>query len=219
MMRIPISLITFLAVVTCFDTAAHGQQIEGRFGIMVDAQGVVPVVGLAQRFDPFPTASLGIGRETSPSTYWEVRLQRYDFPRADQLTLAPDTTRSTAIEDSLDVSLEIIGAGLFMHRYFSDEGRLRPFVTIGGGFYHWTDRRGAYEDEHLLLEASKRSQWSGGAHGGVGTEFYVTDRLALQAVVDYTIIFGELWPTLSVGLENVSTFQFASGRIGLRYYF
>ena len=198
---------------------ANAQDFEDRFSVSIDAQAVIPVFGLADRFDPFPTVSLGIGRRTNANTLWEVRLQRYKFPRADQISLLPDSTRSPAVADSLELSLEIIGGGLFMHRYFNDSGRIRPFAVIGGGFYYWTDIRGAFENEHLLIERSKRSQWSGGAHAGLGSEYFFTDRFALQAVIDYTIMFGELWPTLALGLENVSTFQFASGRLGLRYYF
>lgn len=214
------SLLIILLVVLVGPTRyASAQADSGRYGVLVEGQGVLPVMGLADRFDPFPTLSIGIGRETNPQTYWEVRLQRYDFPRANQLTLLPDTTRPAAIGDSLDLSLEITGAGLFMQRKLASTGRLLPFVTVGAGFYYWTDVRGSYETDGLLLEREERSQWSGGFHGGLGSEVLLTRKIALQAVIDYTIMFGELWPTLSIGLENVSTFQFASGRLGIRYYF
>jgi hypothetical protein len=86
----------------------------------------------------------------------------------------------------------------------------------------WEETRAAYSDDETGLRVpvlSRPGQWSAGFSGGLGTEIYVLPAAALNVGVTYSLVMGELWPTLALGLENVSTFHYVTGGIGLRYYF
>jgi opacity protein-like surface antigen len=196
---------------------AAAAQDRARLSVAVEAQGVQPVFGLAERFTAFPSAAVSIGYSSDPQTRYDLRFNWYDFARADQLDLVFEPGEENGIQEALiDVGLEIFGAGIHVERLLTAEGRLQPFVAVGGGFYHWRERRGAYDDETVFLTELERSQWSGGLTGALGAGYAVTRMISLNATIDYNIIFGELWPTLDLGLENVSTFQFASMRLGIR---
>jgi opacity protein-like surface antigen len=204
-------MLASVGVATAQDTA--------RFSFAVEAQGVQPVLGLAERFTSFPSATVSIGISRDPRTRYDLRFNWYDFARADRLDLVIEPSEVNGIQEALiDVGLEILGAGVHVERRLSPVGRLQPFVTVGGGFYHWRERRGAYDDDTVFLTELERSQWSGGLTGGLGAGYAVARTISLNAAVDYNIIFGELWPTLDLGLENVSTFQFASLRLGVRVF-
>lgn len=218
MNKFPFVFPAALLLVAVLGTAeCRAQGSDQRYGVLIEGQFVQPTPQLSDRFGSLVTGAVGVGRWADETTYWEARLQRFAF-RKGNVALVPDTTRPAIDLDSLELSLDIFGGGLFVHRRVGRLGALRPYASAGAGLYRWTDTRGAYRAEQVNVPEERRGQWSAGFHAAVGTEFYVMPRIAFNAALDYTIIMGELWPTLRLGLENVSTFQFATARVGLRYY-
>jgi opacity protein-like surface antigen len=210
----------FLAVIlgcVLFVSTAEAQD-RGRFSARLDAQFVQPVFGLADRFSAFPSGALALGYETDARTHWELRLTFLNFPQSATPALAFDPAERDVDASLIGVGLEVVGGGIHVERRLREAARFLPYVSIGGGFYHWKETRAAYDHGEIFLTPLERSQWSGGLTGGLGLEYVLSPMISLTTAADYNLIFGELWPTLAVGLENVSTFQFVSARLGVRVF-
>ncbi len=138
--------------------------------------------------------------------------------RKGTLNLLPDTAGLSPINpDSIGVSLDLAGASVRYHHPLR-AGRIQPYVGLGAGLYYWVARREAYPSAGLA-DASRRSQWSGAAHVGVGTWIHLTPRLRADAGTDGTILPGELWAAQRIRLGNVRTFPFVTPHLGLLLIF
>lgn len=104
-------------------------------------------------------------------------------------------------------------------------------VNLGFGFYYWEHFRESYNDslfvdttgqgdlvliETIEVPSLTQNDWSGGINIGTDFNFLIFDPIFINLSANYKIIVGELWPTLSLNLENVSGLQFLDFRAGLR---
>jgi opacity protein-like surface antigen len=199
---------------------AHGQA-DNRFSVSVEATMVQPVFGLRDRFDAHPSWQAGVGRWLEDGrSYVELRFETYGFAQRQGVVLRADTLRPDYDVEALGMSLDMLGGGLYLQRNLRTTGFARPFLLGGITLHHWEETRAAYQDDNLDVPVLARpAQWSAGFTGGLGSEFYVMPRLAVNVGGNYSIVMGELWPTLVLGLENVSTFHYLSVGLGLRTYF
>jgi opacity protein-like surface antigen len=223
MMLRSITLAAAALVALCMFAMPAEAQERSRIGVFVQGVGVQPIFGLNERFDPHATFSVGVGQWMPDAlTYVEVRYQQYSFGQRDQVTLREDTLRPAYDTSVLGMGLEMRGAGVFMQRSLSAGRAFRPFLLGGITLHHWEESRAEVFDEEIGLNVpmlERPNQWSAGFTGGVGSEFYLMRSAALNVGVNYSIVMGELWPTLALGLENVSTFHYVTAGVGLRYYF
>jgi opacity protein-like surface antigen len=195
---------------------------EAQTSWRVSAAGsfVQPTLGMADRFGGHVTGSIGVGQWLTPERlYLEGRIERYAFSQG-AVVLRARTEGPEVETEQFNLSLDLLGGGFHLQRTLLTLGMVRPYATGGIGMYHWQERRAAYEDEHHTVpELERAAQWSAGFHGGLGTELLVTRQAAVVLGAHYTVIMGELWPALALGLENVSSFQFANASLGIRYSF
>jgi hypothetical protein len=212
--------ITLLAAASAYDVCG---QDRPRFGVSVQGTMVQPVFGLRDRFDPHVTFSVGVGRWVEPGrNYVELRFLQHAFTQREDVVLREDTLRPAFDVTALNMSLDMIGGGVFLQRNLATTGTFRPFITGGLLLQRWEETRAAYADTETGLNVpvlSRPGQWSAGFSGGAGAEVYFLPAAALHVGVTYSVVMGELWPTLALGLENVSTFHYVTGGVGLRYYF
>lgn len=185
--------------------------------VRLDAVGVVPAAGLATRFGPAPSASLGYGWAIDGARSLELSVSGVRFPKGD-VVFGPDTTGVGFGEvnaDSLDLSLSLVGGAVRFHQRVARVGRATARAVIGGGFSHWVDRRGAYPSRQVP-SATRRSQWSGHLSAGLGADVPLTPRVALTTDLLYHLLPADLWETQRLRLQPVRTFQFATLSLGVK---
>ncbi len=219
-MRLAAATLALLAA--CAPLAASAQQAAparaatDRY-VRLDAVGVVPVGGLATRFGPAPSASVGIGWAIDGSRGLELSISGVRFPKGD-VEFGPDTTGvgfGPIDADSLDLSLALVGGALRFHQRVASIGPAAVRGVIGGGFTHWVDRRGAYPSRKVP-DGARRAQWSGHLSAGLGADVPLTPRVALTTDVLYHLLPADLWETQRVRLDPVRTFQFATLSLGVK---
>jgi opacity protein-like surface antigen len=207
--------LALLLLLGCAPLAAA--QDVGAWRVGAAGSFVQPTQGMADRFAGLATGSVGVGQWIGEGLFLEGRIEHYAFSQGTVVFRAPIEGEDVN-PDLLGLGLDLTGGAVHVQRSLFSRWGLRPFATGGIGMYHWQERRTAYEDEHRSVDALERpSQWSAGFHAGLGTEVLVARQVALHAGAHYSVVMGELWPTLALGLENVSTFQFVNVSLGVRY--
>jgi len=58
--------------------------------------------------------------------------------------------------------------------------------------------------------------WSGFANIGFNADFIITENILFTVSTTYKLIATELWPALSLGMENVSALQMFEIRAGVK---
>lgn len=185
--------------------------------MIVEAQAFAPLGGLRDRFGAGATGAVGYGWSVGAGRTLEVRAQAYPF-RKGTVSLADTTAGAAPVSaDSLRFSLDLAGGSVVFRQSFSD-GRVRPFVHVGGGFYRWVERRGAYPGAGVAL-AARRAQWSGALHAGAGAEAPLGRRLAVRATGTLSLSPGNLYGASNLRLREVTAFQWATAAVSLSYGF
>jgi hypothetical protein len=179
----------------------------------------VPIGGLHDRFLPTIAGQYSAGRSVNENWYWEVRGEFivYDRENVDRLSRDPDI-----IADSISMDLELYGLGFEGRYHFlgrHGRGIINPYLGLSAGMYRWFAERGAYDQEGISVPEFSQRDWSAGFGLGIGNEFIILPFVSLALDVRYHVVVGELWPTLSLGLENVGGFQTITASTRLRLYF
>ena len=211
-----VRLAPLLLAVVALAPVATAQPTFDR-SVRVDALGVLPTGGLATRFGPTASASVGYGWSVGPTRRLELIVTGVRFPKGD-LALSGDTTgvgSGPTSSDSLDVSLSLVGGGLRFHQTVATLGPATARAVLGGGFTHWVDRRGTYPSRGLT-EGTRRAQWSGEFVAGAGLDVPLGGRIGLAAEALYHFLPADLWGAQQVRLRPVSTFQYATLGVGVR---
>lgn len=200
-----------------------------------------PVGGLANRYKPTISGSIYFGKSVSEKWSWygKVEYFKFDKENTDKLFLTRSlTVRGVTDKYKLSIPklvMELSAVGITVNANYkllsSDvtEGNL----TIGFGVYNWKDDRGEYYDSlfytipndttflalYLNVPQKTLNDWSGGFNLGVDFSYQVFNPIWINISANYKAILGELWPTLSLDLENVSTFQMFDARAGIKINF
>jgi len=199
----------------------------------------VPVSGLSDRFLPTFGGTVAIGIPTGTSARWSAVFEFATFDRlnSDELVIrttvdagAQEQTLEFPLED-LDMRLELYGASADVRFRIIDASFLRTDIGLGFGMFRWFATRGAFSDSLFADTAGTGTQdliavvnvpglsqqdWSGGFCAGLDVDVPVVVPVTLWASVRFKIVAGELWPSLDLDLENVSTFQMIDMKVGLR---
>ncbi len=180
----------------------------------------LPTAGLADRF--------GVGAGGAVRFGWGMGAVRYGvsveaaaLPKGSvRMLTEPDQNRPATVDlDRLELSFSTVGAAFSVERGLGRIGPAEPYLTASAGLARWRGVRGAYADSTSTLDLPELSQTgtSGRFSAGAGVLVPLGDRFSLTVGAEYAVTMGELWPTLSLGLDNVSTFQMVTPRLGLRY--
>lgn len=210
-----------LLALAVFAGAGAAAQPAGRWHVGVAGSGVWPTQGTAERYGALVTGHVAVGRSwPARGTSMEARAERLAFSQGEPvLRLAPEAPPVDASQ--LDLALTLTGGSLHVRRALL-RGRVRPTVGAGVGLYHWRERRAAYQDTVRTTPVpalDRPSQWSAGFEAGPGVEVALAAGAAVTVGAAYHVVMGELWPALDLGLESVSTFQYATLSAGVRYTF
>lgn len=186
-------------------------QPVGSREIAIQFQYVNPIGSLSSWFKPTSTFSLSIGKQTSERWAWKVKSEIIHYRKEN---------REELYHKDLDLKLAIYGASARVsYNLITTTSIFQPFLTGGAGLYRWFGHRGAYQLSEILVPKREQDDWSWGLNFGAGLNIFVIRNLAITMESSYQIIIGELWPALSLRLENVSGFQSLNGTIGLAIFF
>ena len=228
-------------LVICFALLLPGAAFaqSDRWSVGAAADYHIPIGGLGDRFLPAWGGTVRIGIPTGTSARWSAVFEYAKFDRlnSEKLSLlrTVDVGGGTRTFEfplgDLDMTLELVGASADVRFRIVDAEYLRADIGLGFGMFRWSGFRGAYQDslfadttgtgtQDLIavvnVPALSQQDWSGGFSAGVDVDVPVVSPVTLWAGARFKLIAGELWPSLDLDLENVSTFQLIDIKIGLR---
>lgn len=195
---------------------ANGQD---RWVIGAGSAYQIPIGGLQDRFLSAFSTQVSAGRSANEYWYWEVRGEYLVFDRENVERISRDTL---VLADSISMDLELYGLGIEgRYHFFGRQGKgiINPYLGLSAGMYRWFAERAAYNHEGISVPEFKQRDWSAGLGLGFGNEFLFLSFLSLSLDIRYHIVIGELWPTLSLGMESVGGFQTIAASTRLRIYF
>ena len=195
---------------TALSNLVVAQSVGSRV-VAIQYQYINPIGSLSNWFKPTSTFSLSIGKQTSERWAWKVKSEIIQYRKENSEEL---------YHKDLDLELAIYGASAqASYNPIKTISIFQPFLIGGAGVYRWFGHRGAYQLSEVLVPNRDQDDWSWGFNFGAGLNIFVIRNLAITVESNYQIIIGELWPALSLRLENVSGFQSLNGTIGLMVFF
>jgi hypothetical protein len=227
---------TLLAAVLFAVTMASAQDRD--YSVGASGTMSLPTSALAKRFVAAPGGLFYffINRGTPQ---WGGAVEYTKFSKlADNLSVSrpitdtangvPQKTYYTIPIPKIEMSLEIFGASLQARYEVVRFGDLLVNAGFGAGIYRWTFKRNEYRDSLraqtprgertaavVNVPALEQQDWSGGFNVGTDILFRVLDPVSINVGARYKLIIGELWPTLALDLEGVSTMQMLDLRAGI----
>ncbi|MGC8654809.1 MAG: outer membrane beta-barrel protein [Candidatus Kryptoniota bacterium] len=206
----------FLALIPCTAFA----QRSGDWTVSGTVYYAQPLGSLNSFFVGAPAFALKVGQFTDQNLLWEIKLESISFTNTNKNSL------NQLVRD-IPLELKIYGAAAEMTYFLNTAGRLKPYVIGSAGMYRWFYNRGSHYaigignslDSTHFLPSFKLSDWSAGFSLGSGADYEIATRLSVYADLRYQLIVGEIWQTLSLGMDNVSTMQMGTVSIGIRYKF
>lgn len=200
-----------------------------------------PIGTLNDRFEPTKGGAFYLGLVTSEKWTWlgKAEYLKFDKINPDRLSLnrtvtIDGTDREVSFPmEKLKMRLEIAGLSLDTKYNLIRTEYFETNIDAGFGFYRWifhrdgldslsaqvTSKSGNNQNVYYSMQkalAISQLDWSGGFNAGlevVITPFYP---VALSFSATYKNIVGELYPSLELDMENISTFQMFDLKAGLR---
>lgn len=230
-------LLIALIIFTNYSFAQNKNWIVG-----ANANYNIPVGELANRLEGNFGGLIYAGKKTDSKWTWLGKLEyfkltdvntekMFKFVKAEINNISTDYKFNLPL---LKMDLSVAGLGVeARYNLFSNE-IFETDLNFGFGFYHWEHNRSAYFDslfvdtsgtgnlllvEVLDVPALSQKDWSGGINLGADFNIVFFEPLSFNFGINYKLIIGELWPTLSLNLENVSGMQFIDLRAGFRVKF
>lgn len=225
------TLIIFLLSV-CFLQAQNSNWVFG-----ANTNYNFPIAGFADRMEGNFGGLIYAGKQVSENWTWLGKLEYFKLSdvNKDQMFKIIKAELNNTINDYRFelplLEMEFTTAGLSVDARYSvfKSAFFKADLNFGFGFYYWEYSRTGYRDsifidttgagdfllaEFLNVPPLFQKDWSGGLT--VGTDFYfiLLDPLSLNLGINYKLIIAELWPALSLNLENVSGLQFIDLRAG-----
>lgn len=233
MNKIKLFFIAFLTLVN-YSLAQNQNWVIG-----ADANYNIPIAGLANRLEANFGALIYAGKNVDEKWTWLGKFEYFkltDVNKDKMFKFVKTDVNNNSSEYKFELQLlkmDLTVAGLSVEaRYnlFSNQ-IFESDLNIGFGFYYWEYNRSSYYDslfvdvtgtgnlvflELLDVPALKQKDWSGGINFGADFNILLLDPFYFNLGVNYKLIIGELWPTLSLNLENVSGMQFIDFRAGFK---
>jgi hypothetical protein len=202
---------------------------------------LMPIGSLAHRYKPTIGGSIYFGKSVSEKWSWYGKVEYFKFDKENtdklfltrSLTVRGVTNRYILPIPKLVMELSVVGITANANFKVLSSEVMEGNLTFGFGVYNWKDDRGEYYDSlyytipndttflalYLNVPQKTLNDWSGGFNLGVDFSYQVFNPIWLNVSANYKAILGELWPTLSLDLENISTFQMFDARAGIKINF
>ncbi len=226
-----------LAIALCVPAMVFAQ--SDRWSIGAAADYVMPIGGLGDRFVPTVGGSIRIGLPTGTRAEWAAVFEyaKFDETNSDKLFLRKtlDVAGGERAFDfpleGLEMMLELVGGSADVRFHVVDAGFMKADIGLGFGMFRWRAVRGAFQDSlyadtsgsgtRELIAVVKvppltQQDWSGGFSAGLDMDIPLVDPVTVWLGARFKLIAGELWPSLDLDLENVSTFQIIDVKLGVR---
>ncbi len=199
----------------------------------------LPLAGLSDRMEGNFGGLIYAGKKTSDNWTWVGKVEYFKLAdvNKDQMFKIVKSEVNDVISDYRFelplLDMEFTAAGLSVEARYNlfNYTFIEADLNFGFGFYYWEYSRTGYKDslfidttgagdlllaEYLNVPPLFQKDWSGGIT--IGTDFNLSlfDPLSLNFGINYKLIIAELWPALSLNLENVSGLQFLDLRVGFR---
>ncbi len=228
--------IKFLLIASLFVSTLFAQ--KDSFIIEANGNYYLPTGALADRFNGTFGGSFYLGKQVSQKWTWLAKLEyfkmtdinkdkivrkvNYDFNDITQTAEIPLTKMNmdlTVAGLSVEARMKILATDFFE----SD-------INIGFGFLYWDNNRGEYFDslyvtpndttqvlvDVLQVPSQSQMDWNGALNLGINFSVKIFEPVWFNTGANYKIIIGELWPALSLDIENVSGMQFFDFRAGFQ---
>ncbi|MBU2446722.1 MAG: hypothetical protein KJ666_14290 [Bacteroidetes bacterium] len=207
------------------------------FVIGANGSMFTPIGSLTNRFLSTYGGSVYFGQNVSQNWIWTAKLEYLNFNKenSDKLFI----TRKITVQDKeqtfklplpkLTMDLKIYGLSAQAQYNLFNYSFLSTDLSFGFGIYRWESSRSSYYDTLradtsgglidiaiLKVPEIKQQNWSGGLSLGLDVDVKIIDPIWINFGAHYKAIIGELWATLSLDLENISTFQMFDVHIGLK---
>jgi hypothetical protein len=226
------------AIVLLMMFSADSIAQENKYLIGAGGNYNIPVGSLADRFKPAAGGYFYGGQEVSSRWTWIGKLEYYKFTETNKDALvkrvlldAGEMTREYKFPlTGLELELTVAGASAEARYSILDSDVIEADLNFGFGFYYWEHFRGKYTDslyadttgtgdlvllETLVVPAIRQKDWSGSINFGANFNIRIADPVYLNISGNYKIIIGELWQTLVLDIENVSSLQLFDIRAGI----
>ncbi len=199
-----------------------------------------PIGTLASRFKPTIGGSVFFGQDVNPKWSWYGKLEYGKFSKENEekLFVAKKVTVNN-VEKSYDFPLQKLSMeldiaafsvnanyNLFRNEFFETN------LNFGFGVCRWTYKRNSYYDSLIFVDNNERinggyidvpqmtqQDWSGTFNFGVDLNLQVIEPVWFNLAANYKAVVGEIWATLKLGQENISTMQMFDYRAGLKLKF
>ncbi len=174
-----------------------------------------PVGELTEWFNSGMEVQVGFGKERDDN--WVVEgLVVY--------SMFSDENLSGYADGNLELKLETIAIWANGKYTMGNFGPAAFYLNIAGGPVYWKAIRGEIDANEELtipyIPERQLEEWNMGFRSGLGTEMKF-GQIGLDAMINYRLIIGSLWPTMQehIELEGVNGFQSVNINIGLFYNF
>ena len=135
-----------------------------------------------------------------------------------------DENLSGYADGNLDLELKALALWANGKYTMGNFGPAAFYLDIAGGPVYWKAIRGEIDANEELtipyIPERQLEEWNMGFRTGLGTEM-TFGRFSVDALVNYRLIIGSLWPTMQehIELEGVNGLQSVNINIGLFYNF
>jgi len=205
-----------------------------------NANYYIPLGTLSDRYKPAMGESFYFGKDVSENWTWVGKLEycKFDDMNMDKLVITRRlTTNGPQYKiplSKINISLEEVGLTANASYHMLSTDIMKADIELGFGIYRWKHTRADYKDsvyvdttgkgdlaleEYLNVPGRTEEDWSGGLNVGFSVDVNVYKWASVYASASYKMIIGELWPALSLDLENVSGMQMIELRAGIRARF
>lgn len=232
-MKINLLALLVLIFVSNFSNAQNNIWYSGG-----DVSYYAPIGSLKDRFKPSLGYSAVFGKNTSKDWIWYGKVEYFNFDKVNYDRL--NVKRKFTVDGSekqlsfplnkLKMNLEIIGLSANANVNYITSDFWETNVNFGFGIYKWIGNRRDFIDslvtrnssdslllvDYIDVPEKQQSEWSGGFNIGAEAAIKLYGPVWFTLGAQYKIIIGELWPALKIDLENVSTFQIAELRAGIK---
>jgi len=215
----------------------------GTYYTGAEASYLMPIGSLNNLFKSTYGATTYLGYQTTKTLTWLGKLEYYKYEdenysklqkKANVIVGSKEKVFSATLND-LRLSLEVVGLNANAKINLIKMDDLDVNIDLGMGIYRWLYKRSGYDS--LMVDTSSNSavvkryivlrntpsqtqqDWSSGFNAGIEFDIKATDDLSFTLAANYKNMVAELWQSLSLDIENVSTVQMLDCRVGVRYRF
>ena len=159
----------------------------------------LPMGSLGNWFSSGDSWGFSLGYEKNSKGRWSVFLESVAFEKENKNRL---------FYKDIELSLRLYGCGFERAYIFPSIVKfINPLVVGRVGIYRWFSLRGEYDTGELFVPERRQKDWSWGFNIGVGMKFSAFRRVYFESDFCFRMVVGELWPSLALRLEDVSSFQ------------